>query len=81
MTEEENTEGIDYQAVVAQLQEENEKLRERIASGMLSNPIGDAIDGVIVVVKHTDPMKLYLWACIICICITAVVQVIEVLFK
>lgn len=72
---------IDYEAVVAQLQDENEKLREKLTHLNLGNPISDAIDNVVLVVRQSDPMRLYLWACIICICVTALVQVIEVFFK
>jgi hypothetical protein len=78
---EDHTEDIDYRAVVEQLQTENERLREKLASNTSFSPITDAIDNMIVVVKHSDPMRLYLWACIICICVTALVQVIEVFFK
>ena len=77
----ENTEGIDYKAVVDQLQEENERLRERITHASISSPIGDAIDSMVVVIKQSDPMRLYIWACILCLCVTAIVQVIEVFFK
>lgn len=76
-----DNEEIDYEAVVAQLQGENEQLREKLAHLTINNPISDAIDSMIVVVKQSDPMRLYLWACIICICVTALVQVIEVFLK
>ena len=79
---EEQSGPIDYKAVVDQLQAENETLRERLTDAVRSgSPISEAIDGVVVVLKTSDPMKLYLWACIVCICITAVVQIIEVVFK
>jgi hypothetical protein len=77
----ENTEHIDYKAVVDQLQSENEQLREKIAHLNLSSPITDAIDSMVVVIKQSDPMRLYIWACILCLCVTAIVQVIEVFFK
>jgi hypothetical protein len=78
---EDHTEDIDYKAVVDQLQAENERLREKLASHSSFSPITDAIDSMIVVVRQQDPMRLYLWACIICVCVTALVQVIEVFFK
>ena len=77
----EDREEIDYKAVVDQLQAENERLREKLAENTTFSPITDAIDSMIVVVRQSDPMKLYIWACIICICVTALMQVIEVLFK
>jgi hypothetical protein len=82
MAEEQENESIDYKAVVDQLQAENEQLRERLTAmvGKFS-PITEAIDSMVIVVKQSDPMKLYLWACIICICVTALVQVIEVFIK
>lgn len=77
----EDTEHIDYKGVVEQLQAENEQLRERLAHATLSSPITDAIDGMVVVIKQSDPMKLYIWACILCLCVTAILQVVEVFIK
>lgn len=76
-----NTENIDFEAVIAQLQGENEQLREKLAHITLSNPISDAIDSAIIVIKQSDPMRLYLWVCIICVIVTALVQVLEVFIK
>jgi len=78
---EENTEGIDYKAVVEQLQSENEKLRERLTASTLTSPISDALDSMIVVIKQSDPMRIYIWACIFFIAVSSLVQVLEMIFK
>jgi len=80
-----DSESIDYKAVAEQLQHENEALREQLNESILhkfnSSAISDAIDSMVIVVKQTDPMKLYIWACILCVAVTAILQVIEVFIK
>lgn len=74
-------ESIDYQAVVAQLQAENEHLRERLVQAHTSSTLDDTIEGLVLVIKQSDPMKLYVYVCIACIILSVCIQLLEVLLK
>ena len=74
----EDNNDIAYEAIVAQLQHENEELRVRLTNALKSSPIDEAIDGVVLVIQRSDPMKLYIWACIAFMAIMAIARLIEV---
>jgi hypothetical protein len=76
--EERENESIDFQAVIAQLQGENEELRVRVAQALKSTPLNEAVDSVVVLVQKTDPMRLYIWVAIACAVIITLMRVIEV---
>lgn len=75
---EQENEGIAYEAIIAQLQHENEELRVRVANALKSSPIDEAVNGVVLVIQRSDPMKLYIWACIAFMLVMAVARLIEV---
>lgn len=77
----EQEEQIDYKAVYEQVIAENEGLREKLAQVTLTKPIGDAIEGIVLVVQKSDPMKLYLWACIGLMIALAVARILEVFIR
>ena len=78
--EEQNGQDLDLDAVVAQLQHENEELRVRLTQTLKTSPINDAVDSVIVMVQKTDPMKAYMWVACICAILLVVARFIEVFF-
>ena len=73
--------GIDHNAVIEQLQHENEELRVRLTQALKSNPISDQIEGFVVVLQKTDPMRLYIWACIAFMLIMALARLLELFIK
>jgi hypothetical protein len=77
----EEFESIDLDAVVAQLQHENEELRVKLTQAMKSSTINDAVDNIIVLVQKTDPMQLYIWVSIACLLIMVGIRIIELFIK
>lgn len=77
----EETEGLDYDGIIAQLQKENEELRERLTHALKDTPISDTIDGIVMIVQKSDPMKLYIWACIAFLAVMALARLLEVFIK
>jgi hypothetical protein len=71
---------IDKDAVIAQLQHENEEYRVRLTQAMKSTPISEAVDSMIVLVQKTDPMKAYLWVMCACAVLLVLARFIEVIF-
>jgi hypothetical protein len=76
--DEQEHEPMDYDGIIAQLQGENEKLREQLTHAMKNTPITEAIDGMVLVIKQSDPMKLYMY----CLCgfllVMAIARLLEV---
>lgn len=77
---------IDYKVLYEQVIAENEGLREKLTSALLKdNPLSDAIDstidGIVLVVQRSDPMKLYIWVCIAFMLIMACARLLEVFIK
>ena len=86
MDEKENAaESIDYKSVVDQLQHENEELRSRLTQALkgdvVTDTVTEAIDGIILVIQKTDPMRLYMWVAMACMIAIALARFIEVLIK
>ena len=82
MSEELENDNIDYSAVVDQLQHENEELRVKLTQALKSpSPISETIDGIVLVVQKTDPMRLYIWACIATMIVFALARILEVFIK
>jgi hypothetical protein len=77
----EEFDSIDLDAVVAQLQHENEELRVKLTQAMKSSTINDAVDNIIVLVQKTDPMRLYIWVSIACLVIMVGIRIIELFMK
>jgi hypothetical protein len=77
----EEFDSIDLDAVVAQLQHENEELRVKLTQAMKSSTINDAVDNIIVLVQKTDPMHLYIWVSIACLVIMVGIRIIELFMK
>ena len=76
-----DNESIGYEAVIAQLQHENEELRVRLTNAMKSTPLNEAVDSMVILVKQTDPMRLYIWVAIVCAILIVVARIIEVFWK
>ncbi len=75
-------ENIDFQAVIDQLQKENEGLRERLAQiALKESPLQETIDGIVLVVQKSDPLKVYMWALAGFLIIMAIARLLEVFIK
>lgn len=77
---------IDYKALYEQVINENEKLREKITQRFnKDNPINEAIDNtidnIVFVVKQSDPMKIYIWACIAFLVLMSIISILELFIK
>jgi hypothetical protein len=68
---------INWQAVVEQLQAENEGLREKLTQAMKSTPLDEAVNSVIVLVQRTDPVKMYMYVLMACMIVFALTRIIE----
>jgi hypothetical protein len=78
----EETQDIDYKALYEQVIAENEGLREQLTRSKLSavnDTVSEALDGFVLIVKQTDPMRLYIWVCIAFLVVLSVARMIEVL--
>lgn len=72
---------IDYKPLFEQLQGENEELRVRLMQAMKDTPIEKAVDGMVLVIQRSDPMKIYLWVCAACAIALVMVRGFEVFYN